>query len=349
MNLLKYPIIGIKTTLKSIILFFKYFFIGLTTIITVFPYYIINGLKFIFTKKNDNSLEIQKIEKKFIPITILTLSITTYLISIFILTRWYVQSERTKNFTSNFNQNTNLENNTPIEEITTETPNQYEDLTTIEPIPEETSPPTTTITTPPNTTEPSVNTSFININLNYYIQKNPETVAWIQVNGTKVNYPVVQHEDNDFYLEYDFYKRKTTNGWIFGDYRNNFETFDNNTIIYGHNLINKTMFGSLPNLLNKKFFTNPNNHYIKLSTRNTNTVWQIFSVYKIEPTTDYLQAKFNSTTTYQEFLEKIKNRSYYNFNLDLNYTDKIITLSTCDNTGTKRIAIHAKLINIESK
>jgi len=345
MNILRYIFIGIVSIIKFPFLFIKYFFIGLITIISIFPYYIITGLKFLFSKKNNTNKEI---EKKFIPITILTLSVTTYLISVFILTRWYVQSERTKNFTSDFskapiiieNDNT-LENNEEEKDTLEEenTTNQYEDPKPITPAPENSNP------QPQNT----INTNFINVNLNYYIQKNSETVAWLQVNGTKVNYPVVQHSDNNFYLEHDFYKRKTTNGWIFGDYRNNFETFNNNTIIYGHNLINDTMFGTIPHLLNKNWFANKNNHYIKLSTKNTNSIWQIFSVYKIEPTTDYLQTKFNSTTNYQNFLDKLKNRSTYNFNIDLNYTDKIITLSTCDDIGTKRVAIHAKLIKIESK
>lgn len=353
MNILKYLIIGTITILKFPFLFLKYFLIGLFTIITIIPRYLIIGIEFIFSKKTNNTNpELKKIEKKFIPIIILTLSITTYLISIFILTRWYVQSERTKNFTSDFTQTPitdSTNSNTTENEITEDTPNQYEDLTTITPAPETPSTNNTTTNNSSPNTQNKVDTNFINVNLNYYTQKNSETVAWLQVNGTKVNYPVVQHSDNDFYLEHDFYKRKTTNGWIFADYRNNFETFDNNTIIYGHNLINDTMFGSIPNIFKNKWFNNQNNHYIKLSTKNTNSVWQIFSVYKIEPTTDYLQAKFNSTTAYEEFLNKLKNRSTYNFNTPLNYTDKIITLSTCDDTGTKRVAVHAKLINIESK
>lgn len=346
----KYIFIGTKAIIKFPFLFIKNFIIGLITIISIFPYYIIKGLKFIFSKKTNNNTEIKKIEKKFIPITILTLSITTYLISIFILTRWYVQNERTKNFTSDFItspiiDNTETNNNTTNTEASPEvSTDQYEDSTTITPAPE-----ISNNTFNNNNNQTTINTNFLNVNLNSYIQKNPETVAWIQVNGTKVNYPVVQHSDNDFYLKHDFYKRKTTNGWIFGDYRNNFEEFNNNTIIYGHNLINDTMFGTIPNLLNKNWFTNKNNHYIKLSTKNTNSVWQIFSVYKIEPTTDYLQSKFNSTITYEEFLHKLKNRSTYNFNLDLNYTDKIITLSTCDDIGTKRVVVHAKLTKIESK
>lgn len=333
MNLLKYFITGTITIIKFPFLFVKYFFIGIINIITIVPRYLITGIKFLFKKQNKTKPE-QELEKNFIPTIILTLSITTYLISIFILTRWYVQNERTKNFTKDLNS-THIINQ---EDITEDTPDQYEDLT--QNTPQETIKDSTTNT---------VNTNYINVNLNYYIQKNPETVAWLQVNGTNINYPIVQHTDNDYYLEHDFYQRKTNVGWVFGDYRNNFENLNNNTIIYAHNLINRTMFGSIPKLLNKNWFTNPNNHYIKLSTKTTNSIWQIFSVYKIEPTTDYLQARFNSTTTYQEFLNKLKNRSTYQFNLDVNYTDKIITLSTCDNTGTKRVAVHAKLIKIENK
>ena len=346
MNILKYFIIGIKTMIISPFYFLKYLLIGFIAIITILPYYIITGIKFILSPSKSN-IEFKKIEKKIIPITILTLSIITYLLSIFILTRWFVQNQRTKKFTESLN-NTVLK-----EEIHQNITNQYEDSdeNSLEMTPPDISinQNNNDITNQQPIITNKIDINFLNVNLNYYSQKNSETVAWIQINGTKINYPVVQHSDNDFYLEHDIYKRNTKNGWIFGDYRNNFENFNNNTIIYGHNLINGTMFGTLPKLLNKNWFSNPNNHYIKLSTKNTNTVWQIFSVYKITPTTDYLQTRFNSTIIYQNFLNTLKNRSEYNFNLDLNYSDKIITLSTCDNTGTKRVAIHAKLINIESK
>lgn len=351
MKLIKYPFIGIKTIIILFLLFTKYFFIGLLTLITIFPYYIINGLKFLFSRKNTNNTP--EIEKKIIPITILTLSITTYLISVFILTRWYVQNKRSKNFIEDISSTpTIIEdiNSTSNPELNEEPPeeqqqnntteNQYKDTEQITPAP-------STPQAPPQTQQ--INTNFINVNLNYYIQKNPETVAWLQVNGTKVDYPVVQHTNNEYYLKNDFYKRKTNNGWIFVDYRNNLENFNNNTIIYGHNLINGTMFGTIPKLTNQNWFSNKNNHYIKLSTKNTNSIWQIFSVYTIKPTTDYLQTKFSSTIAYEKFLNVLKERSHYKFNIELNYTDKIITLSTCDNSGTKRIAVHAKLIKIESK
>lgn len=335
MTLIKYFITGIITIIKFPFLFTKYFLIGLITIITIIPRYVLIGFKFLFQKKNSKTSNqnnpTNDIEKKLIPTITLTLSIVTYLITIFLITRWFVQNERTKNFTESLNS-------TPItnqEDINKDTPDQYKDLTEI--------------ATTNNESHLPLNTNYINVNLNYYIQKNPETVAWIQVNGTNVNYPVVQHSDNEYYLEHDFYQRKTNIGWIFGDYRDNFETFNNNTIIYGHNLINGSMFGSIPNLLNPTWFSTPNKNYIKLSTKTTNSIWEIFSVYKITPTSDYLQAKFNSATAYQEFLNTIKNRSEHQFNIELNYTDKIITLSTCDNIGTKRVAVHAKLVSIENK
>lgn len=326
MKSIKYFFTGIKSIINFIITSIKYIFIGIFKTIRNLITYITTGIKFIFSKKENN----KKIEKKFIPVIILTLSVATYLISIFILTRWYVQSERTK-YTTNKLQNT---------PITEDTPDQYEDLTNIEP---------TQDTNTNNQGTNYIDDNFTNINLNYYTQKNPETVGWIKVNGTRVQYPVVQHSDNDFYLEHDFYQYQTTNGWVFGDYRDNFEKFNDNTIIYGHNLINGTMFGTIPYLLNNNWFNNPNNHYIKLSTKTTNSVWQIFSVYRIEPTTDYLQSQFNSIEARQNFFDMLKNRSVHNFDVELNYTDKIITLSTCDNIGTHRVAVHAKLIKIEDK
>ncbi len=327
MKILSYLIEGTIFVLKLPFYCLKYSLIGFLTVISLFPKYIIIGIKFIFQRNNRN----KKIENKFISIIIITLSIITYLISIFILTRWFIQNERTKNFANSL-QNSNITE----DKITKDTPDQYKDLTS-------------NIKVDQDKDSTEINTNYIDVNLNYYLSKNNETVGWIQVNGTNINYPIMQHNNNEFYLEHDFYKRKTNIGWIFADYRDDLNTFNNNTIIYGHNLVNRTMFGSLPFLLNKKWFDNPNNQYIKLSTKTTNSIWQIFSVYKISPTTDYLQSVFNSTESYEKFLNMLKNRSIKNFDTSLSFTDKIITLSTCDDTGTQRVAVHAKLIKIENK
>ena len=266
-------------------------------------------------------------EDKVIPLIIYTLTTITYLICIFLLSRWYVQNARNKNLAKDLTQDSIY--NTEEQEInnnktTKQTKGKY------------------------NYKYPD-DLSFLNVNLNPYLKINNETVAWIQVNGTIISYPVVKHNDNSYYLEHDFYKRKTDIGAIFADYRDNFNEFNDNNIIYGHNIVNGTMFGQLPHVLSRNWQSNKNYHYIKLSTKKTNTIWKIFSVYEIKPTVDYLQSNFNSIDTYKKFLELIKNRSFYNFNTDLNVDDKIITLSTCNNIGNKRVVVHAKLINLEEK
>ena len=83
------------------------------------------------------------------------------------------------------------------------------------------------------------------VNFTELLKKNPDTVGWIKVDGTKVNYPIVQAEDNDYYLSHAFNKRSNAGGWVFADYRVDFKDFGRNTIIYGHNMNNKTMFGSI--------------------------------------------------------------------------------------------------------
>lgn len=328
MNPIKFFFIGIKTIFTTIFSLISHFILGIFTVITIIPRYLILGIQCIFDQKKQEEL---KMNNKIIPIIITTLSITTYLLSIFIITRWYVQTERNKKFTQSLKETTEIieqqENN-----ITTE--NTYKANPQNENI---------------DSSQYPADLTFLNVNLNSYITKNPETVAWLQVNGTNISYPVVQHQNNDYYLNHDFYNKKTSAGWVFGDYRDNFEELNNNTIIYAHNLINRTMFGQIPYLLKNNWQSNPNNHYIKLSTKTTNTIWQIFSVYKTKPTTDYLQVKFNDIDTYKNFLENLKNKSSYNFNTEITEEDKIITLSTCDDTGTKRIAVHAKLIQIQNK
>ena len=193
-----------------------------------------------------------------------------------------------------------------------------------------------------------MNVPFMNVDFNELLKKNPDTVGWIKVEGTKVNYPVVQASDNNYYLSHAFNKTANQGGWIFADYRVNFKDFGKNTIIYGHNMNNKTMFGSIPNMLYNGYLSNSSNYYIKISTPTSNTVWKVFSVYTIEPEVYYLKTNFR-TEPYDKFLNTLKGRSVYDFGIDVTTDDKILTLSTCDNTGTKRVAVHAKMINIEYK
>lgn len=211
----------------------------------------------------------------------------------------------------------------------------------------------TQIINPPNESQGDywdfIKMPLISVNFEELLKRNKDTVGWINVNNTNINYPVVQTSNNKDYLQTAFDGSNNRAGWIFADYRNNMKNFDKNTIIYGHSRVNGTMFGSLYNVLNKEWYNNKYNQVIRFSTPTENTMWQVFSVYKIEPESYYLTTSFKNNDSYLQFLNTIKNRSIYNFNVDLNETDKVITLSTCsDIAGTGRIVLHAKLIKRQS-
>lgn len=176
-------------------------------------------------------------------------------------------------------------------------------------------------------------------------ETNDDTVAWLTVKNTTVNYPVVQSINNSYYLTHDFNKNGNTFGWVFMDYRNNPEDLNQNTIIYGHNIAKgKIMFGDLAKALNSNWYKKEENQYITFNTKDKDMIWRIFSIYKIENTNDYLYNTFDTQKEFLEFANKMKDRSIHNFGIDIKENDKILTLSTCQNSGRNRLVIHAVLI-----
>ncbi len=175
---------------------------------------------------------------------------------------------------------------------------------------------------------------------------NEDVVGELVVNNTNINYPVVQGSDNDYYLDHNINKEKNANGWIFLDYRNDAMNLDKNNIIYGHNMYySGIMFGTLYKTANSSWYTNPKNQIITYNTLYEDMQFQIFSIYRVPDTNDYLKVFFEDDNDFLEFIDMITERSIYNFNVPVNADDKIITLSTCSNNGTKRLVIHAVLIN----
>ena len=190
--------------------------------------------------------------------------------------------------------------------------------------------------------------NLINVDFKELKERNNDTVAWIQVGGTNINYPVVQAKDNSYYLKHSFDKKYTDAGWVFMDYRNDSNNFGKNTIIYAHARKDRTMFGSLKNILTNDWYKDKNNHIIKLSTETENTLWQVFSVYHINTETYYITTSFKSDNDYKDFIKTIKNRTALYFNTNVTEKDKILTLSTCY-TKKQKVVLHAKLIKVEKR
>lgn len=192
------------------------------------------------------------------------------------------------------------------------------------------------------------NQGLLSIDLNDLRKINSDTVGYIKVNNTNINYPVVQTTNNTFYLSHTFDKSENKAGWVFMDYRNHNDNFDSNTVLYAHGRLDNSMFGSLRNVIKEEWYTNKDNYILQYSNDYYNTMWQVFSIYRVKETDDYIKVGFNSNDEYQSFIDLIKNRSIYNFNVSVTPDDNIITLSSCYNDDY-RMVLHAKLIKAVKK
>lgn len=271
--------------------------------------------------------DIKKSKKKIIVNLLLFLVIAICLVmllnSIYHIAIWKVDSDNTKS------QTEDIQNVTDIEEI--EEDENVEIIEQKEEIPK---------------SDPYwdyIKMSLINVDFKELKKTNDSTMGWIQVNGTNINYPFVQTTDNSFYLTHSFDKSYNNAGWVFLDYRNNLKDLNKNTIIYAHGRYDSTMFGSLKNILTSGWLNNKDNYVVKLSSETENTLWQVFSVYHIPTTNDYIKVDFTSNDEFKAWTKKLLKRSAYDFKTTVNENDKILTLSTCYNSEEK-VVLHAKLI-----
>lgn len=167
--------------------------------------------------------------------------------------------------------------------------------------------------------------------------KNSDFVGWISIPNTSINYPVLQCDNNDFYLEYNFEKKKDARGAIFMDCRNNPVNLDSNTIIYGHNCYNTTMFSELVKYENIDFYKST--PVFEFNTMENTYKWKIYGVFitNADPSedNDYV---FNYIYPYMDgenfdgFIEEVDKRRLYVTDVDINDDDKMLVLSTCVRT-----------------
>lgn len=173
---------------------------------------------------------------------------------------------------------------------------------------------------------------------------NNQVVAWLKVKGTNIEYPIVQTEDNSYYLKRNFEKKYNIGGWIFADYKNKIDGTDKNIVIYGHNMKDDSMFGSLKNILNEEWYNNAENYIIDFITENEKQKYQVFSIYKIEKEDYYIDTEFKKNE-FSKFIEILKERSIKDFNVEVAKEDSILTLSTCSDNNKYRVVLHAKKIS----
>ncbi len=172
---------------------------------------------------------------------------------------------------------------------------------------------------------------------------NSDTVGWLTVPGTNIDYPVVQTTDNKYYLTHNYNKEKDYNGWVFMNSYNVPQNLDRNTILFAHNrYYSGVMFGTLSNVTKKNWYNEASNISIYYNTLYSEYEWEVFSIYKIDVTDDYLKTIFKSDSEWLDFIDLIRSRSLFESKANVGVNDKIITLSTClDND--QRLVVHAVL------
>lgn len=182
------------------------------------------------------------------------------------------------------------------------------------------------------------------IDFNALKEINSDVVGYLEVNNTNISYPVVKSSDNNYYLTHNLKNEYNGSGWVFMDYRNNLDGKDKNIIIYGHNMRDGSMFGSLKNILDSNWYKNDENRIITLVTENGTEKYEVFSVYQVEKEDYYITTGFSDNSEYKQFLKNIRDRSIYDFGVGVSSEDSILTLSTCANNNVYRVVLHAKKV-----
>ncbi len=180
-------------------------------------------------------------------------------------------------------------------------------------------------------------------------KENEQVKAWIKINGTNINYPVVQANDNDYYLYRNYKKEKSNYGSIFIDCNSNIENPNSNIIMYGHNMKDGSMFKDLLKYTDKEYYNN--NKYIEFVTNTNFSTYEIIAVfksrifYKNEKNVFryYQYTNFDNEEDYNYYIENCKQLSFYDTGVNAEYGEQIMTLITCEYSSENgRMVIVAK-------
>ena len=172
---------------------------------------------------------------------------------------------------------------------------------------------------------------------------NDEVVGWIKIDGTTIDYPIMQTTNNEYYLRKDIYNNYEQCGSIFLDYKNNSNFTDKNIVIYGHHIKKGIMFADLIKIYDGSL---GNDVIVDIYTPEKTMKFKVFSSYETVPE-DYSINTNIQASNYHEFVNTLKQRSKNDFNTEYTSSNQILTLSTCDSSGKNRILVHAALKEIK--
>lgn len=173
---------------------------------------------------------------------------------------------------------------------------------------------------------------------------NSQGIGYIYIPSIDCRLPMVQGDDNDYYLTHTFNKEYSANGCLFEDYRINGGLSASQIIIYGHNMRNGAMFGKLKNYQDYSFWNNSGNDVLYIYTGNVIKEYKIFSCYISEAISDTYTFNFPTLESMRAYAVNMKAKSMYDTGVDVSTATQVITLSTCTNDGEQRFIVHGMYV-----
>ena len=173
----------------------------------------------------------------------------------------------------------------------------------------------------------------------------PDVYGWIKVPDTHIDHPIMQSNNNDYYLNHSYKGTGLVTGSIFADYRCSRTIMKNyNTVFYGHNITTGDMFHDVTKFLDEDFF---NSKKIYVYTLDGVFVYEPFTIYETRDDSGYIRTDFANSDDFIEFAEKMRNNSNFFRDIEFKASDRIITLSTCTNGAqSQRWCLQARLVQV---
>jgi sortase B len=168
-------------------------------------------------------------------------------------------------------------------------------------------------------------------------------MAWIRIDGTSVNYPIMYGTDNEYFLNHLPNGKKSKRGSIFIDYRNSPDFSDQNTMIHGHRMRSGAMFGALRHYANQSFY---NSHStVSIFTPEKNFDVKLFAGYTLNQTVETPPLRFRDAESFNSYIKNARQRSIFKSDVEVNHGDRLVTLATCEYSIKEgRLVLVGKLV-----
>lgn len=194
---------------------------------------------------------------------------------------------------------------------------------------------------------PAPESAPISIDWETLKQTNADVVGWLYCKDTPINYPIVQTDDNEYYLTRGFDRKKSTGGALFLDCRNNIAALDENLIVYGHRMKDDSMLGTIPQYAEKEYLQLHPTMYLLTPARNYRV--ELFACRTVHSEEKYFETSFENKSAFQRYLNKAVEQSYWQPAAKPGTDNPTLTLVTCstyENTNNPRLLLHGVLVPI---